>query len=304
MNSLAVSAFIELYRPERKVYWDALTEEERIKIENSHLINSDMVRILCNPQKYPKLVENFRNKTDELQLLLSHPECTYDVYSFYHLKEVIKSKGIRLKFNSKYDELIQNQDKYAIIKDGVRVEKSTAYYLSKIHSCYKMRGNIQDGFIGYFKNENSYNDIEMVTFFSDFEILTIPRFLIPAFIEYRNKHLLEWIYEALSSVNMNEQKADSECINKLHQIQLIAENSRQEYYEYQENLIKEIFPVHSNLDMAVGSEGQIDIKTTSGNYTMHETIEFDMKNYRQEIIRLKKMFKTEETLLQEKQEEI
>jgi len=306
MCSNSVLDFIKLFKSERMVHWEPLTEDEKWRISTSPMINTDLIKIVFSPEKYPKLVENIRKRMDDLEFLLQHPECCYDVYSYNSLQKRIWSTTRYTyktgSFNSYYDDFFRKADKLdKTVPKGRNIRNVYNKIMSKLPERYREKNNSDDNFFGYFSLDSVNSRVQFESFFEHIVFDGEEQFyLIPYFIEYRNRYFLEWIYEYLSEneISKEEQEekhknfeAELERIEKdkkeetkpLVNIAYFAASTKNQVEEYSRKKIFELFEKHEYFVKPYVTEEKITYKAKNTTWDIQyeykysfETLENDL----------------------------
>ena len=192
MSDKTIFDFVCCFIPEHKEFWDSLTEKESIFFNWFTYKRDVLEAVVFKPEENPEAVEKFRNKFNELEMIVNHPECAYDNLLFNEIKTyTYKSKD---SFNEYYDFIFEDPEKYSV---QIKENKSISTYLKKIldliPSIYSNKDEEYKSIFGHFIPR-----FDSVIFESAFESIVFSRKdmkLIPYFIEYRNENFINWIFK-------------------------------------------------------------------------------------------------------------
>lgn len=218
MSNNVVLDFVAQFYPERLCYWNNLEYYKTLKLSRNNLMTKECEELVLFPETESKLNFTFdlmKRNINDVQFILENSEASYDVLFWKEISDFFP----KYSYKRRYDFIFENPELY---KKDLRICKT-------IGSCFKkLKGIIPDRYFEVqYEGKDFFGEfsvkLDTVHFESRFEKINFSHdevYLIPYFIEYRNRHLIEWIYQEKAYDIGITQLGIKDVCNKLNEIAL------------------------------------------------------------------------------------
>jgi len=218
MSNNVVLDFVEQFFPEHLYFWKNLEYSKGLKLARNNLTSEECEELVLFPAKDSRLNFTFdlmKRNINDVQFILENSEAAYDVL----LWKEISNFCPKFSYTNKYDFIFENPELY---KKDLRICKT-------IGGCFKkLKGIIPNRYFEtQYEGKEFFGEfsvkLDTVHFESRFEKVNFSHqevYLIPYFIEYRNRHLIEWIYQEKAYLLGIKQLGIKETCNEVNKIAL------------------------------------------------------------------------------------
>ena len=218
MSNNTVLDFVTQFMPERLKYWNRLDYVMTLKLARQKITSEECEHLVLYPEEagsFDFCFEAMKKNIADVQFILENADAAGDVLFWKQVSNFYPTG----KYSRQYDFIFQNPDQY---KKDLRNCKT-------INGCFRKLKDFIPG--RYFETQLEGKDffgeftvqLDTVHFESRFETVNFSHdevYLIPYFIEYRNMHLLEWIYEDMAYKKGKEGLPIQEINGRLQQTAL------------------------------------------------------------------------------------
>lgn len=216
MSNNVVLDFVSQFMPEHIQYWNKMEYVKTLKLARNRLTSEECENLVLFPQdegEFLFTLNEMKNNIADVQFILENGNAAYDVLFW----KTISTFYPKLDYSHYYEFIFLEPARY---KKDLRNCKT-------IGGCFKkLKGIIPDR---YFETQYEGKDffgefsvkLDTVHFESRFEKINFSHdevYLIPYFIEYRNHHLIEWIYQEKAFQKGIQEIGINEICGKINEI--------------------------------------------------------------------------------------
>lgn len=216
-NNVALD-FVSQFMPDHLQNWNKMEYVKTLKLARNRLTSEECEHLVLFPQddgEFLFIFNDMKNNISDLQFILENGNAAYDVLFWKNISVFYP----KMDYSHFYDFIFLEPERYKMVLRNCKT----------IGGCFKkLKEHIPSR---YFETQYEGKDffgefsvkLDTVHFESRFEKINFSHdevYLIPYFIEYRNQHLIEWIYQEKAwRKSINELGIDEIC-GKLNEISL------------------------------------------------------------------------------------
>lgn len=232
--------------PNRLKYWKHISQIQAKDLVE--VATPEVQKVFLESEKYPALTEKYRNQLDKLEILAQNPECGFDAFLYNRLAhcdcyETTRNSLMMANFfQEKEKDFFESEN--AIAENKLKPLKNIKNYAKNMMELLETENQLvftrlnTNAFGCYFNSrfgENLFFPVEKMN-------------LLPAFVKWRNSHLVEWFIEF---VEFRKAQAYKEfrtnlLIEEIHDANRELDRS---YYESFEDQIRSLFDMNTNVKL-------------------------------------------------------
>lgn len=216
-NNVALD-FVSQFMPDHLQYWNKMEYVKTLKLARNRLTSEECEHLVLFPPEegdFSFTFNEMKNNISDLQFILENGNAAYDVLFWKNICAYYP----KMDYSHFYDFIFLEPDRY---KMDLRNCKTIGGCFKKLKEHIPAR---------YFETQYEGKDffgefsvkLDTVHFESRFEKINFSHdevYLIPYFIEYRNQHLIEWIYQEKAYRKSINELGINEICGKLNEISL------------------------------------------------------------------------------------